>query len=183
MKNICFIDFETSGINVFKDGPVEFGAVLVDQNWKIIKKFDSRIKLNPKIPISDSALAGHGLTHASLEKEPTPKIVLKNFFSQFGTDYRFAGWNISFDVTFFRRLCNQYQLMDYYNRINHRHVDIQSINYLMNELKLYSKEITSLSDLVDYFGLARSNHHSALEDALLTFEVFKKIMTALKNKI
>lgn len=182
MKNICFIDFETSGINVFKDAPVEFGAILVDQDWNIVNKFYSRVKLDLKIPMSDSAFAVHGLTHAALANEPSTKKMLNDFFESFGTNYRFAGWNISFDVTFFRRLCNKHRMMDYYNQINHRHIDIQSINFIANELNLYPKEIASLSDLVKFFGLQRSDHHSAVEDAVLTFEVFKKIMIILNTR-
>jgi len=36
---ICFIDFETTGVDVFRDEPIEIGAVLVDDNLKIIKQF------------------------------------------------------------------------------------------------------------------------------------------------
>lgn len=36
---ICFIDFETTGIDVFRDEPIDFGAVLVDFNLTIKNEF------------------------------------------------------------------------------------------------------------------------------------------------
>jgi DNA polymerase III subunit epsilon len=96
--NTCFIDFETTGIDVFKDHPVEFGAILVDENLNIIDEFYSRINPDRKRKLKASALKTHGIELDSLVNIPTGNIVLSSFFSRFGTNFRLASWNISFDV-------------------------------------------------------------------------------------
>ena len=135
-NNICFIDFETTGVNVFRDEPMEIGAVLIDDDFEILKKFKSRIRIEKKVHLRKSAYMIHNITAQDLLNETTQKEVLRDFFNEFGTDYRFAGWNISFDVTFFRRLCNRNGFMTLYNQINHRHIDIQTLNFLRFKLTL-----------------------------------------------
>ena len=180
LNNICFIDFETTGIDVFRDAPLEFGAVLVNDNFDEIKKFHSKIKVEKKVHLKKSALSIHNITIDSLSNSPTQKELLNDFFESFGTDYRFAGWNINFDVTFFRKMCNLNGKMVLYNKINHRHLDVQSINYLANQLKLYPSEINSLSQLADHFNINRDVTHSAIEDAIITMQVYKKLINLFK---
>lgn len=179
---ICFIDFETTGINVFRDEPIEFAAVLVDSELRIVTQFQSRIKPEKKLFFKKSASAIHNLTADDLIEAPTQRQVLEKFFSEVGTDFRFAGWNITFDVTFMRRLCNRNGFMSYYNKINHRHLDIQTMNYLANVMQLYGTPCSSLSDVVNYFGLSRNKNHLALEDTLLTFRVFVALQELFKSQ-
>ena len=52
---LCFIDFETTGINVFEDEPIEFGAVLTNERLEVVDSFCSRIKPSPRRAIGDAA--------------------------------------------------------------------------------------------------------------------------------
>ena len=181
-KNICFIDFETTGVDVFKDEPIELGAVLVDEEQIIKMKFFSRIKPRTKARMRKSAYEIHGLSEKDFTEAPSQKEVLTSFFEQMGTNYRFAGWNINFDVTFFRRMCSRNGYMHQYNKIFFRHIDVQSLNYLSNKLGLYrDSQNQSLSDLSKYFGFERSENHNALEDTLNTFYVYKEIVNLFKK--
>nr|WP_320118660.1 3'-5' exonuclease [uncultured Marinifilum sp.] len=174
--NICFIDFETTGIDVFKDNPIEFGAVLVNEENEIIKEFHSFLSLRTKRKFSAQSKAIHGLDESNLVDACKQKEMLVRFFDEFGTDYRFAGWNINFDVSFFRRMCHLNNFMREYNKIYHRHIDVQSISYFLSQKGILPDREKSLSDLVDLFDLERREKHSAIEDARLTFEVYKRLM-------
>lgn len=174
--NICFIDFETTGIDVFKDNPIEFGAVLVNEKNEIVAEFHSYLALRTKRKFSAQSKLIHGLDESKLNEAPEQNKMLTKFFEEFGTDYRFAGWNINFDVSFFRRICHLNNFMREYNKIYHRHIDVQSISYFLSQKNIMLEREKSLSDLADYFGLERQEKHSAIEDAKLTFEVYKKLM-------
>ena len=181
--NICFIDFETSGIDVFRDAPLQFGAVLINSDFKIINTYNTYINNEKKIRINKSAFKIHDIVSDSLVNAPTQKEVLEDFFDKFGTNFRFGGWNINFDVSFFRRMCNQNGMMVTYKKINHRHIDVQSLNFLANELGLFPQKLNSLSDIANFFEFKRSTKHIAYEYALLTSKVFETLFNFYKMKI
>lgn len=184
MKNkICFIDFETTGIDVYKDNPIEIGAVLIDERGEILSKFYSFIKPRSNRITSVNAFKIHGIDSKSLIIAPSQNEVLNNFFNQLGTDYRFAGWNINFDVSFFRRMCHFSNRMSDYNKINHRHIDVQSINFLATELGFIDSQYRSLSDLAKLFSIDRNVKHSAIEDAIITSKVYIELINLFRLKI
>jgi DNA polymerase III subunit epsilon len=180
---ICFIDFETSGIDVFRDEPIEIGAILINAEFEVVKEFHSFINPQRKYHTRKSAFEIHNLSIEKLSNEPGQKDVLSRFFDSFGSDYRFGGWNISFDVSFFRKMCNRNGMMVNYNKINHRHLDIQSICFLANQLKLFPIELNSLTQIANYFNIERNQKHSALEDAIITMLVYKNLLELFKVKL
>lgn len=178
---VVFIDFETTGINVFNSDPIELGSVYVDENLKILNTFSSFIRPRITSRMKVSSIETHGLRMQDLLKKPTDKNVLENYFKLFGTDYCFAGWNISFDVPYFRKMCYRAGRMKEFNSINYRHIDIQTILRFLTEINMLPKEINSLDNCVNYFNLKRSDKHNALEDAMLTYEVFKSLLKLFHN--
>jgi DNA polymerase III subunit epsilon len=182
-NRICFIDFETSGINVFRDEPMEIGAILVNDDFTIVSEFHSYIKPSKKYYIRKTAFDIHNISFTNLLNEPEQKEVLNTFFDSFGTDYRFGGWNISFDVSFFRKMCSKNGMMVKYNKINHHHLDVQSINILANQLKLFPAELSSLSQIADHFNIKRKIKHSAIEDAIITMKVYKELLNLFEVKL
>lgn len=180
---ICFIDFETTGIDVFRDEPMEFGAVLVDYNFKIKKEFSSKISVNKNVYLTKRAFNIHNISIEELGQFPNQKEVINMFFSEFGTNFRLGGWNINFDVSFLRKICHKNGMMVSYNKINYRHIDTQSLGFLAVELGLVDNSIISLNDWVNYFGFSRRNNHSALEDAKLTFEIYKELLKLFKKRL
>lgn len=179
--NICFIDFETTGIDVYRDFPIQLGALLVDEKLNSIKKFSSFIKLPTSKSISSDSKVIHKLTHEKLKDAPTAKSVIKQFYNTVGYDYCLAGWNISFDIPFLRILSSKYDMMHIYNKINYRHIDVQTICQLASRLSLINDNVKSLDDCIIYFGLNRSQAHDALQDSELTLEVFRRLLLLFKN--
>ena len=178
--NICFLDFETTGVNVFYDEPIQIGAILVNEELEIIGEFSSLINIDKEIGITQDAFLIHGMNRDYLKYAPSKAEVLKSFFINMGTDFHFAGWNISFDIPFMRKICHMEGFMDQYNMINYRHIDVQSIIYFLRNASRIPKNIISLTDTLNYYGVERAIQHNALEDARLTFAIFKIIKTQFK---
>jgi DNA polymerase III subunit epsilon len=171
----CILDLETTGINQFYDQPIEIGAVLVDETLQKIDRFHSYIHIPETLKFSTSAKKTHGLDESFLSNKPSQATVLRNFFDKFGYDFRFVTWNMSFDVGFFRRICYENNFQIEFDRLNYRHLDLQSMFFYYCEKKGYSN-LKSLDDACHHFGISRSNFHSALEDAEITYKLFRKLM-------
>lgn len=170
----CFLDLETTGINLFQDHTIEIGAVLVDENFQIIKTFHSFIKPDKVISFSNASKKVHGLTESFFDDKTSSTIVLDHFFHEMGTDFRFVSWNISFDISFFKKLCHTTKMTEQFNKINYRHIDLQSIFYWYCARHSLNN-MSSLDDACAYFHIPRSKYHNALEDAQIAYQVFKKL--------
>ena len=183
MKEICFIDFETTGTDLIDDYPIEIGAILVDSNMNISKEFHSFIKPNNTFKLEKTAFDIHGISELTIMQSPAESTVLRNMFSKLGTSYRLAAWNMSFDVAFFKTMCLRNSFDEYLNKINYRHLDVQTISFIAKEIGCIPNTINSLSELANYFGLSRSAHHSAFEDARILYKVYMLLMATMKNKL
>jgi DNA polymerase-3 subunit epsilon len=180
-KRKCIIDFETTGSNLFEDEPIQIGALLVDEDSGVLKEYSSFIRPSKVVENTEKAFQIHGISLDELHKAPSQKEVLEKFFSVFGYDYSFAGWNISFDIPFFRKMCFENGLRSEYDKINYRHLDIQSVCQLLKRLKLVDNDLNSLSDFASYFNIQRSSTHDALEDVKITYELYLKVFEVLKE--
>ena len=177
MNAICFIDLETTGVDLYEDYPIQVGAVLVDlSDHSVIKEFTSLIRPPEAVSSTDAAYAIHGIGDEQLVKAPPAADVLSSFFAEMGTDYRFGGWNICFDVGFFRRMCHEAGMDSTFCRVNHRHLDVQSIAQFLRIAGALPAELLSLSDLGSHYGIGRGERHDALEDAHLTRSVCGKLL-------
>lgn len=171
----CFIDLETTGSDYANDYPIQIGAILVDiRNFKILKEYSSLVNIPEGIIISEKAKEIHGLKKEDIKNAPKPEKVLKDFFNEFGTDYAFAGWNVCFDVSFFRKICIENGFNNQYKEINFHHLDVQSIAKYLKINGNIEGEI-SLINLCEMYNLKRLENHDALEDAKLSFEVLKRL--------
>ena len=171
----CFIDLETTGSDYINDYPIQIGTILVKtNNFEIIKEYSSLINIPEGIIISEKAKEIHGLKKEDIKNAPKPKNVLKDFFNEFGTDYAFAGWNVCFDVSFFRKICIENGFKNQYKEINFHHLDVQSIAKYLKIKGNIEGEI-SLINLCEMYNLKRSENHDALEDAKLSFEVLRRL--------
>lgn len=182
LRNICFIDVETTGSNIYKDVVLNIGAVLVSiPNFEIIQKYESYIRPPEDSQSTDLAYSIHGIDIEELKTAPTEEQFLSEFFSKFGTNYSFGGWNVCFDLSFFRKSCFNSSYYDNYMKIDYRHLDVQSVaRFLFEADKLHGFD-GSMSSICQQFLLSRSEKHTGLQDALLTIEVYKKLFDIIVN--
>lgn len=185
MKNsesrLCFLDFETTGVIDYISDPIEIGAVLVDENLEVISSFVSRIKPLSKQAFSEEAYKIHGISYEETLNAPGYHSVLMSFFGELGYEYRFAGWNIGFDTSFFKKMCYYSGNIDLYSKINYRSVDIQTIAYCLKNMGMLPENINSLSDAAKFFGIRRAEKHNALDCAEVALEVYKMCMILLNE--
>jgi len=174
--NICFLDIETTGIDVVDDDVVQLGAILVDEELRILKEFTSLIKPFTGRQSNTIARAIHGISDKLLLQSPTETEVLNKFFQDFGTDYFFCGWNLNFDLAFFRKMCHRNNLNEIFNRINHRHLDLQSISKFSKMVKVLPDNLNSLQDYCTYYRIQRMEKHDALQDAYITRKVLQAFL-------
>ena len=70
MQNIVFYDTETSGLNTMFGQIFQFAAMLTDENFQIIDRFEARSKRMPHIVLDPAAMLVTGITPDQLENAP-----------------------------------------------------------------------------------------------------------------
>ena len=88
------LDFETTGLDITKDEPIQIGIVAIDANGKVTDSFQSLIKPNKKTD-ELKHIVGFitGLSITDLESAPTRDEILQQiqkFFDEFSDDNHVA---------------------------------------------------------------------------------------------
>ena len=180
-KQLSFIDFETTGSDAINDYPLHFGAVLINiPGFQIIKKFESYIQPPQNTRSTKIAYSIHRIKTEDIYDSPPIRNVLAEYFEQFGTNYSFAGWNVCFDISFFRKGCFYAGFYEQYMKINYRHLDVQSIAqalFVAGKLPIFDGSMTSLCN---FFNLSRDSMHTGLQDAILSMQIYRKLLAIVK---
>jgi len=158
-RPVCFIDLETTGINLSSDRIIEIAIVKVmpDQQRQTKRKL-----LNPEMPIPEASSAIHGITNDMVKDAPTFKQVA-NEIKQFLENSDLGGYNSNrFDIPIlmeeFLRSGLDVDLTD------RRMIDVQHIFYTMEPRTLSAAyKFYCQKELV--------NAHSAEADIQATIDV------------
>lgn len=162
LKNpIVFIDLETTGTDIVKDRIVEVAILKVHPDGSEEERVH---RINPEMPISESATRIHGITNEDVAGDPTFKEVARNL-AKFIEGCDLAGFNSNrFDIPV---------LAEEFLRVNvdidlkkHKFIDVQAIFHKMEKRTLAAAyKFYCNKNLVDA--------HSALADTKATYEVLK----------
>ena len=170
--DICFVDFETSGLNPWEHGIIEIGAVLCDGATLEIKKQIS-LKTRPTKPVSSEAARINGYTPEKWKDAIAIEHGIRLLFPLVeGT--RWAGSNPSFDRQFAQQAAKKAGI-EFPRLSTFRMIDTNA----MCEPWIFHGIIphAGLDKLIELFGLPpREAEHAALGDALMAREVYKKIV-------
>ena len=160
-RPICFFDLETTGAKVGKDRIVEIAILRVDINNKESQKV---WRINPEMDISFQATQVHGISNQMIEKEPN-FAHYSNEIYQFIKGCDLAGFNaIKFDIPILVEELIRADIDFDFSRI--RMIDSQVI--------YHKKEPRNLSAALKFYcNKNLKNAHSALDDTIATYEVFK----------
>ena len=160
-RPICFFDLETTGAKVGKDRIVEIAILRVDTNNQESQKV---WRINPEMDISFQATQVHGISNQMVEKEPN-FAHYSNEIYQFIKGCDLAGFNaIKFDIPILVEELIRADIDFDFSRI--RMIDSQVI--------YHKKEPRNLSAALKFYcNKNLENAHSALEDTIATYEVFK----------
>ena len=160
-RPICFFDLETTGGNVGKDRIVEIAILRVD----VDKKESKRVwRVNPEMEISFQAIEVHGITNEMIENEPN-FAHYSNEIYQFLKGCDLAGFNsIRFDIPI---------LVEELIRSNVE-FDFTQIRMIDSQVIYHKKEPRNLSAALQFYcNKELKNAHSAMDDTIATYEVFK----------
>ncbi|WP_243094651.1 3'-5' exonuclease [Thermus thalpophilus] len=159
-------DLETTGLDPEKDAIVALGAVHV-LGRRVLHQETFEALVDPGRPIAKAATEVHGLTWEMLKGKPKLEEVLPAF-KAFLEDTVLLAHNGAFDLAFLRRVgVGEPPLVD----------TLLLAHLLFPDLKDHRLEA-----LAERFGVPVLGRHTALGDALMTAEVFIRMVPLLKEK-
>jgi DNA polymerase-3 subunit epsilon len=158
---ICFIDLETTGINVSVDRIVEIAIIkIAPDGTKLVK----RKLINPEMPIPKGASDVHGISDEMVKDAPTFKAVA-NEIKQFIEGSDMAGYNSNrFDIPMLNEEFLRAGIaIDMESR---KLLDVQKIFHMMEQRTLSAA-------YKFYCDKTLEDAHTAEADAMATFEVLE----------
>lgn len=165
---VC-VDLETTGLDPTSCQIIEIGAVKMESGVEV-SRFSQLI--NPGEPIDPFITKLTGITNDMLRGQPEIEEILPKFLDWVG-DSLIVGHNVNFDVNF---------LYDNTERTAGHPFSNDFVDTMRLSRKLYPEERHHrLVDLIRRFGIADSEEHRALSDALQTarcYEYIKQIVEA-----
>lgn len=160
-RPICFLDLETTGINISSDKIVEIAIIkIMPDGTKQIK----RKLINPELPIPESAQAVHGISDEMVKDAPTFKQVA-NEIKQFMDGADIGGYNSNrFDIPMLNEEFLRAGLqIDFDSK---KLLDVQKIFHKMEQ-----RTLTAAYKF--YCNKSLEGAHSAEVDAMATYEVLE----------
>lgn len=162
-NEFVILDIETSHFHPDKGGRIiEIGAIKLRNN-KIVDKYSQFI--NPELKISSTITELTGITNEMLANKRHFRAVLPEFFTFIG-NCTIVAHNSIFDWDRF--------LLFYFSRIG-LYPQNKVIDTMVLAIKLYPKKSLKLSSLCFDLGINVERAHRALNDALMTTELFLKL--------
>jgi DNA polymerase-3 subunit epsilon len=161
-KDLVFFDVEATGLNVLKDRILQIA--LVKYTKKLGGPVEKTYLINPGVPISDEAIAVHGITPEMLRNKPLFSQVGKEILDFIG-DADLAGYNSDrFDIPM---LMEEFHRAGLQFSIDKRKlIDVQKIFYKMEPRTLKAAyKYYCKSELIDA--------HDAMNDVKATIAVLK----------
>ncbi|MBR1654365.1 MAG: exonuclease [Clostridia bacterium] len=190
IKDYCVIDIETTGLDTKYDEIIEISALkvrdneVVNQYTKLVKpkqrlfvmddETDFCIENGEKVKYIDDFISElTGITNQMLQNAPDISEVLPSFNEFIGDDI-LIGHNVNFDINFIYDNNMEFLQKPFSNSF----IDTLRIaRKILPELKHHR-----LDDLIKYFNEEVRNEHRALNDCILTNEIYKDLISIAIDK-
>lgn len=158
-------DFETTGIDLQKDEPIQIGIVKFDQNFRIVDQFFSYIKPEKAISkLSDIVEFITKIDMKNIDNAPYIKDIEKDIKKFFSDDVILVWHNVQFDIWFLRKCFGRLPEFDV--------VD----TYEWSKVFYHWKASYALEILWDELGIIQGQAHNALDDSKISMNLFQKIV-------
>jgi DNA polymerase-3 subunit epsilon len=163
------LDTETTGLDPHHgDEIIALGAVRV-VNGRLLRQECFERLLDPGRDVSAASTAVHGLTRAMLAGKPSIESVLPEF-ARYADGTVLVGHNVGFDLQFLRLLEERSGVV-----LNQPVLDTLLLDAVVHP----DHEEHSLEAIAGRLGVPVTDRHSALGDALVTGEVFLRLLPLL----
>ena len=181
---LLFLDYETSGLNVYHDDIIEIAAKIYDTS----KYFQCLLKPKSNKPISEKITQITGITNEILMKDGIRwEKGYQMFFDWIskltnpGEEITIISHNgLSFDFLLFKRMIKEA------SEINCKTVSLSNITFidslLISKRLLPTMNYYRQSSLCKYFNIEHSGAHRALNDVIALENLYSKLMEKLDNE-
>jgi DNA polymerase-3 subunit epsilon len=165
-------DTETTGLQPSQgDEIIQIGATRI-VNGKLLRQESFEQLVDPRYPLSPESIPIHGITPAMLVGQPTIDKVLPAFHA-FAEDTVLIAHNAAFDMRFLQMKEEATGL-----RFDQPVLDTLLLSAVIHP----SQESHRLEAIADRLNLTIIGRHTALGDAIVTAEVFLKLIPLLAEK-
>lgn len=161
-EDFTLLDIETTGLSHNKHEIIEVSALKVRAN-KITDKFSMLIKPEGRINSFITNLTG--ISNEMVENAPNIIEVLPKFVNFIDKDL-IIGHNVKFDINF---------IQSNLERLNFAKLTNSSIDTMQLARKYCKLPSHSLKNLAQHYSVSTKGHHRALNDCLITFEIYQNI--------
>ena len=165
-------DTETTGLNPSQgDEIIQIGATRI-VNGKLLRSESFEQLVDPQRPLAPESAKIHGITSEMLRGQPTIDKVLPAFHA-FSADTVLIAHNAAFDMRFLQLKEEETGL-----RFDHPVLDTLLLSAVIHP----NQESHRLEAIAERLGLTIVGRHTALGDAIVTAEVFLKLVPLLADK-
>lgn len=171
-RPLIFLDLEMTGLQTQKHEIIEIGALKVNPEppFEIIEELEIKVKPKNIQSADKDALKIVGYSEEAWRKAVDLQLALKKL-DKFGAEGVMVGFNVTADWAFIDKAYFEQGRLDPFH---FRRLDVMSMAYLV----LFDEESIKrfgLGELCRFFGINRDGKHQALDDAKVTYLVFKKL--------
>ena len=166
------LDFETTGLDRKRDAIVSFGVVPVRRGRLIVGEAVHQLVV-PEVPSSAESMRIHGILPKDLERAvPLPEAGER---LRAALDRRFIlAWYANVEIDFLGRLYGRRRSWV------RRTVDVRQ---MVIELEQLDQDVRqSLSSAAEHYGVPVANPHEALDDAMVTAQLFLLVSARLEPR-
>ncbi len=171
-RPLIFLDLETTGLKVQRHEIIEIGALKISPKkpFKVLGKFEIKVKPENIKLAEAAALKITGYNDEEWKDGKNLKFALEAL-EEFCKDGILVGYNVSFDWAFLDKAYFTIGKTDpfYYHRI-----DVMAMVYFKMFPDQKMKRF-SLGEACRLLNVKRKTAHRALDDARVTYLVFKKL--------
>lgn len=172
-RPLIFLDIESTGLEIQRHEIIQIGAIKTESKkpFKIVSELNLKVKPMSIQDADKDALKIVGYTEEGW-KDAIPLEQALAILDEFAQGGILVGYNVNFDWAILNKAYYTFGRNDpfYYHRL-----DVMAMAYF----KFYStKSIKrfSLGEICTHFKIKREAAHDALDDARVTYVVFKKLM-------
>lgn len=165
-------DTETTGLDPSAgDEIIQLGAARI-VNGRLLRGEVFDCLVDPRRPVAPEALRIHGITNEMLAGSPTIEHVLPDFHT-FCEDTVLVGHNAAFDMRFL-------QMKEGRTGVTFRQPVLDTL--LLSNIIHPNQDSHRLEAIAERLGVNISGRHTALGDAMVTGEIFLKMLPLLHEK-
>ena len=165
-------DTETTGLQPSAgDEIIQIGAARIVNNRLLRQEIFDQL-VDPERPLKPESIQIHGITEDMLRGKPKIDVVLPAFH-EFCADTVLIAHNAAFDMRFL-------QLKEARTGVRFTQPVLDTL--LLSAVVHPHQESHKLDDILDRLGIYIDSRHNALDDALVTAEVFLKLVPLLAEK-